>query len=137
MFGPKIVPIFPVKNEVPERDLARGGGGSESSDSSDEEYDKAGSAFALRFLINIRSDQVLALWCFGAFFLRFLKFKNANLRTDLFSCTFSILRTCNRTFFESILSFKNVSPTVFGIRASYERDAPVKKIRSESGRKFR
>jgi hypothetical protein len=56
---------------------ARGGGGSESSESSDEEYKcKEGSAFAPLFLIHNRSDRALVLWCFGAFFLRFL-----NLRT--------------------------------------------------------
>ena len=55
------------------RGLARGGGGSESSESSDEEYIcKDESAFAPLFLIHNRSDRALLLWCFGAFFLRFL-----------------------------------------------------------------
>jgi len=64
-------------------------------------------------------------WCFGAFFLRFFKFKNANLRTDRFSCTFLILRTYHRPFFENVLKIKDVPPTVFRIPAPYERGTPV------------
>ena len=53
------------------RVLARGGGGSESSD---EEY-KAEAAFALLFLINDRSDRALVFffcffWCVFPAFLK-------------------------------------------------------------------
>ena len=73
-----------------------------------------------------RSDRALVLWCCGAFSLRSLKFKNANLRTDRFSCTFLLLlRTCHRPFFENVLKIKNKPPTVFRIRAPRERGNPV------------
>ena len=52
------------------------GGGSESSESSDETSCKVESAFVLLFLINNTSDRALVLWCFDAFVLCFLKFKN-------------------------------------------------------------
>jgi hypothetical protein len=61
------------------RVLAQVGGGSESSESSDEEY-----AFAPLFLINNRSDRALVLWCLGAFFPHFLRFKEVNLSTPRF-----------------------------------------------------
>ena len=56
------------------RVLARGGGGSESSESNDEEYTcKEESAVAPLFSINNRYER----WCCGAFSLRF-----SNLRTQ-------------------------------------------------------
>ena len=92
---------------------------------------KAESAFALLFLINNRSDRALVIWCFGAFFLCFLKFKNANLRTDRFSCMFLNLRTCHRPFFENVLKIKNVPPTVFRIPAPYQQGTPVGTMRQD------
>jgi len=57
------------------RFLARGGRGSESSESTDEEYTcTEESAVAPLFLINNGYDRALVLWCV---FPAFLKFKNA------------------------------------------------------------
>ena len=58
------------------RVLARGGVGSESSESSDEEYTcKEESAVAPLFLINSRYDRALVLWCVS---LRFLNLRTQN-----------------------------------------------------------
>ena len=64
-----------VASALETRVLARGGGGSESSESSDEEYIcREESAFAPLFLINNRYDRALVLRCV---FPAFLEFKNA------------------------------------------------------------
>jgi hypothetical protein len=103
-----------------------GGGGSESSESSDEEYIcKDASAFAPLFLINIRSDRALLLWCFGAFSRRFLNLRTQKQEPAFFVARSYFFKNVNRPFFENVLRNKNVPPTVFRMPASYERGTPV------------
>ena len=65
-------------------------------------------------------------WCCGAaFFPRLSKCKSAHSRTDRLSCTFLMVRTSHRPFFESGLEIKCVPPNVFRIPAPYERGTPV------------